>query len=153
MLYIVCNIKTQCIIDFQGFWKEYDFSQKMMWLHTLMREKKIFCFTSLLSGNAGSGSGSFSLFFSILETFFFAVLGRSEVSDSRVPVEMVRTEYNVQKWQVDILHTALVTPAITLPWHSFMPRFVLVVFVHWGQKLAVTCPYIAQCNLSEARLE
>lgn len=39
----------------------------------------------------------------------FTVLSRSEVSDSRVPVEMVRTEYDVREWQVDILHTVLVT--------------------------------------------
>lgn len=37
---LFCNIKTQCIIDFQGFWREYDFSQKMMWPHTFMRERK-----------------------------------------------------------------------------------------------------------------
>lgn len=66
------------------------------------KKKKILCFTSLLSGNAGSGLGSFCLFFSILETFVFAVGSRSEVSDSRVPMEMVyiKTEYNLHKWQV-----------------------------------------------------
>lgn len=37
---LFCNIKTQRIIDFQGFWREYDFSQKMMWPHTFMRERK-----------------------------------------------------------------------------------------------------------------
>lgn len=52
------------------------------------------------------------LIFFILQYFgdlCFAVLSRSEVSDSRLPVEVDRTEYNVHKWQVDILHTVLVT--------------------------------------------
>lgn len=60
----------------------------------------------------------------------FAVLSRSEVSDCRVHVEMVRTECSVHKWQIDSLHTLLVTQAIRLSWHSFMLCFVPVIFVH-----------------------
>ena len=61
--------------------------------------------------------------------FVITVLSRSEVPDGRGPAEMVRTQYSAHQWQVNVLHVVLVTWAVRLPWHSFTPHFVLVLFV------------------------
>lgn len=74
-----------------------------------MRGKKHFVLRLLFQRMQTVAYVYFSLLISILETFVLPFMSKSEVSDSRVPVEMVRTQYNAHQRQVNILHVALVT--------------------------------------------
>lgn len=70
-------------------------------------------FPSLISESADRCLLLLPFFFTILS--LFNVLSRTEVSDSRVHTEVMRAQYNADKWQVHTLHKVFVPRAIRLP--------------------------------------
>lgn len=121
---IVCNIKTQCLIDFQGFWKEYNFSQKVTWVRIFVREKKKY-FVSHLSfqGVQAVAWVNFlysSVFWRPLFHCFEWIWGfwqQSQKPLEKLPVEMVRVGYNAQ----GSCHLSHHTPSCHLLYSCFCP--------------------------------
>lgn len=123
-------------------------SNEVSWPNIFMR-KKVCCMSHFRECRQFP---SF-IFFVLQYSGDFYILSMCEVSDSRAPAAMARTQCMHTSGRVNILHMVLVIWAIRLPWHSLMPHFVLVIFVCKWQRLTVVCPYTVQRDLSGARLE